>query len=82
VAALALTVISAYLVGVRRPRLYTVLPAIFMGLTTVGALVYQGYNFFSQSLYVLGITSLVLILLALFIISEARGVFFRRSPPG
>jgi len=82
VAALALTVISAYLVGVRRPRLYTVLPAIFMGLTTVGALVYQGYNFFSQSLYVLGMTSLVLILLALFIISEARGVFFRRSPPG
>ena len=82
VAALALTVISAYLVGVRKPRIYTVLPAIFMGLTTIGALVYQGYNFFSQRLYVLGVTSLVLILLALFIILEVRGVFFRRSPAG
>lgn len=47
VAALALTVVSAYLVGLRRPRLYTLLPAIFMGLITIGALVYQGYNFFS-----------------------------------
>jgi len=71
-----------YLVGLRKPRFYTLLPAIFMGLTTIGALVYQGYNFFSQRLYVLGVSSLVLILLALFIISEARGVFFRRSPAG
>ncbi len=82
VAALALTVVSAYLVGLRRPRLYTLLPAIFMGLTTIGALVYQGYDFFCQRLYVLGVTSLILILLVLFIISEARGVFFRRSPAG
>jgi carbon starvation protein len=79
VAALALTVVSAYLVGLRKPRLYTVLPAIFMGLTTIGALAYQGYNFFAQGLYALGVTSAVLILLAFFIILEARSVF-RRIP--
>jgi carbon starvation protein len=80
VAALALIVISAYLVGLRKPRLYTLLPAIFMGLTTIGALVYQGYNFFSQRLYVLAVTSVVLVLLALFIMLEARSVFSWRSP--
>lgn len=79
VAALALTVVSAYLVGLRKPRLCTVLPAIFMGLTTIGALAYQGYNFFAQGLYALGVTSAVLILLAFFIILEARSVF-RRIP--
>jgi len=78
VAALALIVISAYLVGLRKPRLYTVLPAIFMGLTTIGALVYQGYNFFFQRSYVLGITSLVLILLALSMTLEARSVLLSR----
>ncbi len=77
VAALALTVVSAYLVGLRRPRLYTVLPAVFMGLTAIGALLYQAYNFFSQRLYALGLTSVILVLLAVFIILEARRVFVR-----
>ncbi len=45
VAALTLLVVSAYLVGVKKPRWYTLGPGVFMTLTTVGALVvniYQG----------------------------------------
>ena len=39
VAALTLLVISAYLVGVRKPKWYTLGPGVFMTLTTIGALV-------------------------------------------
>ena len=38
VAALTLIVISAYLVGIKKPRVYTVIPAMFMTVTTIGAL--------------------------------------------
>ncbi len=77
VAALALVVVSSYLIGVKKPRLYTVLPAIFMLLTTVGALTFTMIGFFkmgSTTGYLLGSVSVVLTALALYIAFEARDV--------
>jgi carbon starvation protein len=79
VAALALIVVSSYLVGIKRPKKYTVYPAIFMLLTTLGALVYQGYNFFKAKSYILGCVSVILIFLALIIVFEARAILFSRQ---
>jgi len=81
VAALALVVVSAYFVGVKKPKKYTVYPAYFMLLTTIGALCYQGYNFFLRESYFLGIISTVLVLLAIFIIYDARKILFTQSKP-
>ncbi len=74
VAALALIVISAYLVGIKKPRVYTVIPAIFMTVTTVGALIYQLIGFINTGKVFLAIVSIVLVILALFMVWEARGV--------
>ncbi|AZR73716.1 carbon starvation protein CstA [Anoxybacter fermentans] len=76
VAALALLVITAYLVGVKRPTKYTLYPAIFMIITTLGALVYQGYNFLfsDKPNFILGFTSILLIILAVIVAGEARKI--------
>ena len=79
VAALALIVVSSYLVGIKRPKKYTVYPAIFMLLTTLGALVYQGYNFFKAKSYPLGCISIILIFLAAIIVFDARAILFSRQ---
>jgi carbon starvation protein len=79
VAALALIVVSSYLVGIKRPKKYTVYPAIFMLLTTLGALVYQGYNFFKSKSFVLGCISIILTILAVIIVYEARAILFSRQ---
>jgi carbon starvation protein len=79
VAALALIVVSSYLVGIKRPKKYTVYPAIFMLLTTLGALVYQGYNFFKSKSFLLGCISVILILLAVIIVYDARAILFSRQ---
>lgn len=79
VAALALIVVSSYLVGIKRPKKYTVYPAIFMLLTTLGALVYQGYNFFKSKSFFLGCISITLIILAVIIVYEARAILFSRQ---
>ncbi|NQT79989.1 MAG: carbon starvation protein A [Candidatus Aminicenantes bacterium] len=79
VAALALIVVSSYLVGVKRPKKYTVYPAIFMLLTTFGALIYQGYHFFQDQKYLLGCVSLILIFLASIIVYDARAILFSRQ---
>jgi carbon starvation protein len=78
VAALALVVVSSYLIGVKRPRLYTVLPAIFMLVTTIGALIFEMTGFFVMGTargYLLGCVSVMLTVLALYIAFEARDVF-------
>jgi carbon starvation protein len=74
VAALALIVISSYLVGIRKPRIYTVIPALFMSATTIGALIYQLGGFVKAGNTVLAILSIILIALALFMVFEAREV--------
>ena len=79
VAALALIVVSSYLVGIKRPKKFTVYPAIFMLLTTLGALIYQGYNFFKSKSFLLGCISVILIILAVIIVYEARAILFSRQ---
>lgn len=76
VAALALIVVSSYLVGIKRPKKYTIYPAYFMLITTLAALIYQGYHFFTSKSYFLGSISLILIALALIIVYDARSILF------
>jgi len=76
VAALALVVITAYLVSIKRPKAFTLYPAIFMLITTLAALLYQGFHFFKNSQYLLGITSVFLIGLAAIIVYDARSILF------
>ena len=80
VAALALIVVSSYLVGIKRPKKYTIYPAYFMLVTTLAALIYQGFKFFKTSKFVLGSVCTLLIVLALFIIYEARAILFTMKP--
>jgi carbon starvation protein len=79
VAALALIVVSSYLVGIKRPKKYTVYPALFMLLTTFGALIYQGYHFLQAQKYLLGFVSLILIFLASIIVYDARAILFTKD---
>ncbi|SHK30606.1 carbon starvation CstA family protein [Tepidibacter formicigenes] len=76
VAALALLVVTAYLVGVKKTTKYTLYPAIFMIITTFAALIYQGYNhlFGPNPNYILGITSAILIVLAIIVAGEAKKI--------
>jgi carbon starvation protein len=76
VAALALVVVSSYLVGIKRPTKFTLYPAYFMLFTTLGALIFQGYNFFRAESYLLGVVSVILIILALVIVYDARFILF------
>jgi carbon starvation protein len=76
VAALALVVVSSYLVGIKRPTKFTLYPAYFMLFTTLAALTFQGYNFFKVESYLLGVVSVILIILALVIVYDARSILF------
>ena len=63
IAALALIVISAYLIKHNKPAIYTVVPAALMLATTMAALLWQAYSHLIAAAkpdYVLGITALVL----------------------
>ena len=44
IAAITLVVITAYLAGRKQPKLYTLIPAIFMLMTTIGALLWASFN--------------------------------------
>jgi len=85
VAALTLIVLTAYLVGVRKPSKFTLYPAIFMLATTMGALLWQGYGFFFPSdggsvNLTLGIASVVLLGLGAMVAAEApRSLRMARS---
>ena len=76
VAALALIVVSSYLVAIKRPKKYTLYPACFMLLTTLAALIYQGVKFFKEGSFLLAGVSVLLIILALVIVYEARHILF------
>jgi carbon starvation protein len=76
VAALALIVVSSYLVAIKRPKKYTLYPAYFMLVTTLAALFYQGINFLKNGSFLLAGVSVLLIGLALVIVYEARHILF------
>ncbi len=69
IAAVALFVISAYLVGVKKPTHFTLAPALFMVVTTIAALLWQSYRFFTapEPHLFLGVSALVLTGLAVFV---------------
>ena len=72
IAAVALMVVSTYLLAAKKPVGYTLYPAMFMIVTTIGALGWQAYNFFTADApnIFLGSAALVLIVLALYVGSE------------
>ncbi len=71
VAAIALFVAGLFLLGRKKFSLITFLPALFMFLTTIAALVYQLQDFYRHKNFLLGNISLLLIILALFVIEES-----------
>ena len=79
IAALSLVVISAYLVGVRKPSRLAALPAVFMSVTTVAALLWLAFNrdsgFFYTGKTTLGVTAVVLVVLAGYMVVEGVRVF-------
>ncbi|MDP3143226.1 MAG: carbon starvation protein A [Candidatus Omnitrophota bacterium] len=69
-AALALIVLSAWLFCKNKRIRYTLIPAIFMLITTVGALGYQLIRYWKEKDYILLGVSFALIGLAVFMLSE------------
>ena len=70
IAALALIVICTYLLGVRRPIVYAAVPAVFMLLTTCGALLWQAYDFVTGGKWVLATFAIVLTALGFYVAAE------------
>jgi carbon starvation protein len=77
VAAMALMVISAYLLYVRKPVLYSLIPACFMLLTSGTALVYKILEFSAGGKYLLLVTASILLVLTLYMVAEAIRMFRR-----
>ena len=73
IAAMALFVVATWLMAVKRPTHYVLYPAVFMMVTTIAALAWQTYQFFTapDPNIFLGSTTVVLIGLAVFVAYEA-----------
>lgn len=73
IAAVALFVVATWLMAVKRPTHYVLYPAVFMVVTTVGALAWQAYQFYTapEPHVFLGTVAVVLIGLAVFVGYEA-----------
>lgn len=70
VAALALLVVTIYLLATKRPTKFTLIPGIFMFATAITALVYKTIQFIPQKMYLLGTISIFLTILAVFMLFE------------
>ena len=69
IAAVALFVIATWLMAMGKPTKFALYPAIFMVVTTIGALAWQSYRFYTQpepNIF-LGTAAVFLIILALFV---------------
>lgn len=86
IAGLTLFVVSSYLLAKKKPTLYTLIPGIFMMVTTVAALLWQGYTFIfakKPANYLLGFVCIGLIVLAVFVAAEAYRIFSgKKADPG
>ena len=80
IAAVALMVCTTYLIAAGKPTKYTLYPAVFMIITTIAALAWQGYKFLTapEPNYLLGLTALILITLAIFVGTEGMKAMKRR----
>jgi carbon starvation protein len=76
IAALSLLVVTVYLMRNRRPIAFTLVPALFMLVTTCGALLWQGYSYLTapQPVYTLTVAAVVLLGLAFFVGIKAVSV--------
>ncbi|OQX83474.1 MAG: hypothetical protein B6D53_02360 [Candidatus Omnitrophica bacterium 4484_49] len=79
IAGLALIVVSAWLVKNGRRATFTLLPAVFMLVITIWALVYKLITFIRTKNLTLSIISVILIILALAVVWSAKFVFVRRE---
>ncbi len=72
IAAVALFVVATWLMAVKKPTQYVLYPAIFMVITTIGALGWQAWRFFTapEPNLFLGGTAVILIGLAVFVGNE------------
>ena len=75
VAAFALFVVSCWLLARKKPTHYTFIPAVFMFVTTIIALIMQFFNHFKEGNYILTWITLVLLILAFIMLDETRRVF-------
>jgi carbon starvation protein len=81
VAALSLLVVSSWLVGLHKPRAATLVPALFMLATTIGALGWQIAGFLRDGEGLLAGIAAGLIVMALFLAWEARWLLSRSGQP-
>ncbi|MDD5018974.1 MAG: carbon starvation protein A [Candidatus Omnitrophica bacterium] len=79
VAALALFVASLWFLMKKKPTAYTLVPAIFMFLTTVVALVIQCLSYVRSRQYLLTGVSALLLVLALIMVREVYDAFRKRT---
>ncbi len=70
VAALALFVVTTYILGLKKPVWYTLLPGIFMLFITLYALVIKTHEFFIKNNLLLAIIGCALIVLAIFMLID------------
>ncbi len=84
VAALTMIVVSAYLVRRGKPTIYTLVPALFMLLTTCGALVYKGYAYLALGSpnYLLAVAAAVLLVLGIYVGFSGVSVIRNRAAHG
>ncbi|MBU1090260.1 MAG: carbon starvation protein A [Candidatus Omnitrophica bacterium] len=78
VAALALFVLSCWLLAKGRSIKFTIWPAFFMLITTVAALIFQCFQYYAQRDMILLMVSVILIILAGFMVFETIPIIFLR----
>ncbi len=70
-ATMTLIVITSWLLSQKKAISYTLIPTIFVLITTIGALGYQIYSFLAAKNYLLMAVAIILIILAVFVCWEA-----------
>jgi len=82
IAALALLVVSAYMFGYKKRTVFTLLPGIFMLVTTEGALFYQlGWQYLPQGNTILAVIAVILMALGIVIAVEVYRRLQLRDKP-
>ncbi len=82
IAALALLVLTVVLWQRGKPIIYTLVPCVFMLVTTLGALIYQGRNFLASGKLALAIITAALLVLALLMVFDTIRTVARRRAAG
>jgi len=78
-AAITLIVITVTLLSLKKPMRYTFIPAVFMLITSVYAVIQQTYEFYLKQNFLLVVIGLLLLLLIAIIVLEAAKIFAHRN---